>query len=394
MKDPDKIIFINLFKEACEKCFGFPLTAPLSEADCKHFSNDIFSRTGLVIGAKSIKNYSFYVYNAESINSRKENPSTATLDTLARYVLNAPYTDEIRRKNNESHYPYWFQYRSRFSGSISIPKAPPVNLRKLSIGLIAVISIAAGILVIISLIWRNSNENFTDNFNSVLADSLTRRGWMIRSLDTAWWTRRSEKPGHLALFTLKGDNWGNEDNPACIKNLLTRKISSDCFMVEIHLTNFIPFHNWQQAGILLSEDSTFKSKALRLSLSYNDFFGGYMKPPEIIIQVVSSSESGNQSKPEEIAHVLLFSIEKGNEGLVENNLAKSALKIEKKGSKFRFLYTTSSMESFAFKEAVSGTYNIEPKYISLFAIRGWSDTGDNMPAYFDSFSYATISCDK
>jgi hypothetical protein len=50
-------------------------------------------------------------------------------------------------------------------------------------------------------------------------------------------------------------------------------------------------------GILLSEDSTFKSKMLRLSISFNDFFGGYNKPAEIIIQAISSSESEGLRKP-------------------------------------------------------------------------------------------------
>ena len=137
------------------------------------------------------------------------------------------------------------------------------------------------------------------------------RGWVIKSEDSVWWDKRDEKPGHLALFTLKGDNWANSGNKAGIKNLVMRRINSDCFMVETHLTDFIPKENWQQAGILLSEDSTFKGKMLRLSISYNDFFGGYKKPPEIIIQAISSSESGLQSKPEEIGHLSLFNIEHG-----------------------------------------------------------------------------------
>ncbi len=206
--------------------------------------------------------------------------------------------------------------------------------------------------------------------------------------------KRNEKSGHLTLYTIKGDNWANGEKPAEIKNLLMRRITSDCFTTEIHLTNFIPRQNWQQAGILLSEDSTYASKMLRLSISYNDFFGGYEKPPEIIIQIVGSLEDGNRSKPEEIAHISLFSVELGKESLVKVNLANSVLKIEKKGTHFRFLYSTSPMESFAFKEAESGDFNIKPKYVSLFAIEGWADDGGYIPVYFDSFSFEDILCDK
>jgi hypothetical protein len=393
MKDLNRKVFISLFKEACIKCFGFPLTAALSEADCRLFSNELFEHTGLVIGPKSIRNYSQYVLNSNSIQVRKENPSVATLDTLARYVLDAPHTNEVRRQENESHYPYWFQYRSRFSGPRSKQKSPLLKRRNSAIVLLALLIILTGLITIKFLKKGNLNENFTDNYNSVLEDTLRNKGWIIQSVDTLWWNRRNVKSGHLTLYTLRGDNWANSENPAAIRNLSMRRINSACFAAEIHLTNFIPRQNWQQAGILLTEDSTFAGKMLRLSISYNDFFGGYEKPPEIIIQVVGSLE-GDRSKPEEIAHISLFSIEPGKESLVEGNLANSILKIEKKGNHFRFLYATGPMESFALKEAVSGAFNIQPRYISLFAIQGWSDQVSIIPAYFDSFGFVTLTCDQ
>jgi len=50
--------------------------------------NQVFERTGLTIGWKSLKNYSFFVLAGSS--RKQENPSAATLDTMARYVLDAP----------------------------------------------------------------------------------------------------------------------------------------------------------------------------------------------------------------------------------------------------------------------------------------------------------------
>lgn len=124
----NEIVFISLFKEACEKCFGNPLTQPLTETDSKILANTIFEKTGLVIGPKSIKNYSLYILSPD--NYRKENPSDATLDTLARYVLDAPHTDEVYRKKNESHFPYWFRYRNRFSSAGSAPLVHKVSRPK------------------------------------------------------------------------------------------------------------------------------------------------------------------------------------------------------------------------------------------------------------------------
>lgn len=394
MNELDKSIFITLFREACQKAFGFPLSSPLTETDSKLLSNKILESTGLVIGAKSIKNYSFFILNSKSKEARKENPSAATLDTLARYVLDAPYTDELKRKENESHYPYWFQYRNRFSDNM--PRRYVFRWsRKLTVMIcVIVLSAPLGFFLINYFAQNTDKQIFKDNFDSVDADSLRSKGWIVRSEDNVWWNRRNEKPGHLALYTLKGDNWSNSENRATIKNLLMRKINSDCFMVEIHLTGFIPMQNWQQAGILLSEDSAFNGKMLRLSISYNDFFGGYKKPPEVIIQAISSLESGTQSKPEEIGHLTLFSIEPGNEDLVKSNLAVSALKIEKKGKHFRFLYLTGPTEGFAFREAVSGDFDFKPRYVSIFSISGWADNANQIPAYFDSFESVGIPCAK
>jgi transcriptional regulator with XRE-family HTH domain len=390
MMDLNDTVFVNLFREVCQKCFGHPVTEPLSETDSKLLVNNIFEQTGLVIGVKSIKNYSQYIFGR---GGKKENPSIATLDTLARFILNAPYTDEVQRKKNESHHPYWFQYKSGFSNTISKTRKP-VSWKKIAIAVSIVLFPVIAVLLLSDAIQLNSKMHLTEDFNSVNGDSLAIKGWVVKNTDIAYWNRRDKNAGHLSLYTLKGDNWPDVKHTPGIRNLLIRRISSDCFTAEIHLTAFFPKQNWQQAGILLSEDSTFTGKALRLSISYNNFFGGYDKPAEIIIQVVGSSESGNLSKPEEIAHIPLFSIEPGKGDLIADNLFKSALKIEKKDNHYRFLYTNGRMESFAFKEAAGGDYNIRPKYIGLFAMQGFSDTEDPMPVLFDSFSLSDIDCNR
>jgi hypothetical protein len=292
MKDQNESIFISLFHEACLKCFGTPLTEPLSETDSKQLSNAVNETTGLVIGLKSIKNYSLYVLNPSE--TKKENPSIATLDTLARYVLNAPETDELKRKKTEAHHPYWFQYRSRFpqlAGESARQKKPG----KIRFWISAILLLALFVFVTWFLLRDDSPKHFYDAFGFTTPEILYNRGWTVQKPTEPYWENRNEKRDHLSLYTLIGDNWKdmNGRQPAGIKNLLVRKIDADCFSVEIQLSGFIPFQNWQQAGILLSEDSSFSGKALRLTIGYNDFFGGYTKPSEIIIQVVGSSIAGD-----------------------------------------------------------------------------------------------------
>lgn len=59
MNDLDASAFASLFKEAYSKCFGHPMKNAISETEGKVFSGKLFDQTGLVVGAKSIKNYSF-----------------------------------------------------------------------------------------------------------------------------------------------------------------------------------------------------------------------------------------------------------------------------------------------------------------------------------------------
>lgn len=385
MNDLDARAFESLFKAAFTKCFSHPIINPLSETESKLFSNEILDKTGLVIGPKSIKNYSYYILKVP--DSKEENPSVATLDTLARYVTDAPYTDEVKRKNNESHYPYWFRYKDQFYRSVKKPVRTNW-LRPVAI----TFAVLAMIAVFIIFIQRSNPEDvaFIDHFRSVTEDSMVKRGWIVQSKDTVYWNRRAEIPGHLTLFTLKGDNWPDSSVVPGIRNLLIRKISAECFTAEVRLSDFIPRQNWQQAGILLLEDTTFTGKSIRLSIGYNDFFGGFNSKPEIILQAITSL--GKESKPEEIGHQILFKLDSTTSGLVINNLKKTAFRIEKQGKKFRFLFSAAPVENYAFKEALNKEFAIEPRYIALFALRGPVDSAAVVPASFGYFSFVPEKC--
>src|ERR1700722_5032959 len=82
MNDIDHGAFRALFGEACFKCFGHVVDEPLTETESKLLYNKVFEETGLVIGWKSIKNYSFFLLG----DGKPEEPSVATLDTLTPVV--------------------------------------------------------------------------------------------------------------------------------------------------------------------------------------------------------------------------------------------------------------------------------------------------------------------
>lgn len=376
MNQPEFSIFVVLFREVCAKCFGQPLIRPLSEPESRHLSNEIEDRTGLVVGWKSIKNYAAFILIAKP--GKQPNPSVATLDTLARYLCDAPATSEIQRQKSESSYPYWFEFRGRFTPE----KNGPLPARKRPMKQIVIWGGLGIVALLAFLVWLFQNTDYieiAENFQALDEPSLRARGWNLLSEEPAHWNRRDEQPGQLSLFTLKGDNWQTKEEIPLIRNLLVRKIHDDCFNAEVHFSNFVPHENWQQAGLLLLEDTAYIGKSIRLSIAYNDFFGGYAKPGEIIIQAIASYGKSYQNV-EEIIHYPLFVLDKDtSRHIVSNNLKNSAVRIEKQGNTFRFLYAASPVEHFSFKELAAYEFGMEPKYVGIFALKGFVDTASTIP---------------
>lgn len=387
MDNRDFVIFAVLFKDAYQKCFGNVMDGPLTETESKLLCNHILDKTGLSVGWKSVKNYSIFINN--TAGEKQENPSVATMDTLARYVLNAPHTSELQRKNNESHYPYWFLYKEKFKKQIGKKRrVVSVNALYAFLGVILLLALLAAIY---KIAIGAKSVNFTDHFTNLNEQSMLNNGWFVKAKEVAYWNRRSEKPGDLTLFTLNGDSWPDSSSKPIIKNLLVRTIVSDCFTAEVHLEKFIPQEEWQQAGILLMEDTTFTGKTIRLSLAYNDFFGGIKRPKEILIQAITSLGNGF-GKPEEIAHKVIFHPDSaGNNSVLLQNLQNTALRIEKYGSKFRFLYSAGVKKNGAFQEVVTQDIGIKPKYIGLFAIKGFTNSSI-VPVRFKYFRLTGEEC--
>ena len=236
-------------------------------------------------------------------------------------------------------------------------------------------------------------ERFTDEFDDVSRATLAAHGWSVRSLDSAHWTQRGAEPGHLTLFTLEGDNWPQPGREPVIHNLLVRRLPSECFDVDVRLKSFFPQQNWQQAGILLLEDTAFAGRSARMSIGYNDFSGGFPETREVIVQAITSL-GRSAGKPEEVVHRRLFEVEPTTETLVRQNLESSALRIEKRGAHLRLLYSAGPMKNAPFKEVGGTDFDFRPAYVAVFAIKGFVSQSDVVPAYVDAFSQSDLSCSR
>jgi len=411
--ESDPPAFARLFEDAYRKCFSTAFTAPLTESESHRFSVEIAESTGLEIGWKSLKNYSNYLLGR---TTRVENPSIATLDTLARYVAGAARTDEEQRRARERHYPYWVRYReghrnaeprpthegpdeTRPNTDVARdgPQTPPLPRRNRivasTVAGFAVLVVVLAILLVTVRQRDSRSSRFADDFDDVSAAALTQRGWSVRSVDSAHWTQRGAKPGHLTLFTLEGDNWPQPGRVPVIRNLLVRPLSTECFVVDVRLTSFFPRQNWQQAGILLLEDTTFAGRSVRMSLGFNDFSGGFPATREVIVQAITSL--GQQSsKPEEFVHQRLFVVDSTTERLVRDNLESSALRIEKRGGHLRLLSSAGPMKNAPFKEVGRADFDFRPAYVAVFAIKGFVSQSDVSPVYVDAFSQSELACER
>jgi len=386
MQEPDFTIFSQLYRRAYERCFKQALQQPLSETESKLFYQDVLEQTGLTIGWRSLKNYSFYVLGIN--NEKQENPSIATLDTLARYVLHAPYTNEINRKNDEGHHPYWFRYRQQY---IAIGPKTAVNRIKQLWLVLVLFALVIGSLMIIYT-WHNHQQNvsFTDDFHDVTNNGLIANDWQVLNRDDAYWNKRDKKNG-LTLFTLPGDNWPDSNTRPSIKNLVARQLPTGCLSIELQMENFVPASEWQQAGLLLMEDTSLNSPSMRVSLAYNDFFGGYQRPGEVIIQAIASQ--GHGAKPEEFAHVRVLSNDSAAaKPALLNNLKYTALRIEKQKGHYRFLYSGGMDMDAAFKEFAVKDLSFEPHYVAIFALKGRVDKTPVVPVTIKRFMMQSLPC--
>ncbi|HEV2479912.1 MAG TPA: hypothetical protein VGS79_09605 [Puia sp.] len=409
MNEIDLGAFRALFLEAAVRCFGHAVTVPLTETEAKLFYTKIFDATGLVIGWKSIKNYSGFLLAG---SGKPENPSVATLDTLARYVAGAPETTEPERKATAGHYPYWYGYREKWvagrgTASANTAETGGVNAAETGtgtklkrflrgglkgfLGWLIVGGILVGVLVVLVLVMVYSVKapGFRDDFHALSADSLAARGWWVVAPDTVYWNKRATDSGGLTLYTLKGDNWPDAEHAPVIRNLLERRIPCSSFTLEWHFEHFIPHQNWQQAGVLLSEGTGFDAPSLRVSIAYNDYNGVYPRSGMILLQAIVSR---GRAKPEEIVHLpLLYADSIRRNPALTSDLMHTALRIVKEGSRLRILYSDGILANTSFRQIGSYELPVDFRYAGLFALRGFVDSAENMPV---RFSYFSLDCEK
>ena len=134
------------------------------------------------------------------------------------------------------------------------------------------------------------------------------------------------------------------------------------------------------------EDTGLGGASMRVSVAYNDYNGVYPRSGTILVQGIASRGKPGD-KPEEFAHFVILQTDSlKNHPDLYQVLAHSAFRIEKRGDQFRLLYADGISANTSFKEIASYEFRFRPRYVGLFALRGFDDTSAAVPARFTYFS--------
>jgi hypothetical protein len=254
----------------------------------------------------------------------------------------------------------------------------------------------AGLLILLTAVYFQRYlaipNSFTENFNATDEHALATHGWMVWNRNAQAWSKRQQNPGLLTLYTLNGDNWPDSTtaNPH-ISNLLVKELPFECFSAELQLVSFVPGAEWQQAGLLLLKDSSANSPSVRISLAYNDYFGGYHRSKEIVTQAIYNS--GNSVKPEEFLHSPVLMLDSAAKlPILLQNLHHVSLRIEKQGRYYHFLFAGGVHPNAPFKEVSVKDMAFEPHYIGIFAIKGNATKATVIPVLVSGFTLRKLKC--
>ena len=80
--------------------------------------------------------------------------------------------------------------------------------------------------------------------------------------------------------------------------------------------------------------------------------------------------------------------------LILQDMTYLSLRIEKQGKRFRILYADGVNENTSFKEAVSHEFAMRPRWVGLFALRGFVDSAAAIPAQFRLFNLQCDACNR
>jgi hypothetical protein len=113
----------------------------------------------------------------------------------------------------------------------------------------------------------------------------------------------------------------------------------------------------------------------------------------VLVQAVAGYGK-NYKNVEEVKHQTLFSLATDTDRYIAaNNLRHSALRIEKRGRHFRLLFAASQLENFSFRELSVYDFDMKPKFVGIFALKGFVDSAAVMPVAVKFFRLEGLRCE-
>ena len=340
----------------------------------------IKEKTGESISAKSLISY---INAVNGDDPDVINPTNYTLNTLAHlyFLSNPAFLNE--NEGLPSKHTAWLTFKQQLKvddlkQKVNHKKQERPLAKVLGIIIIVAVSVIAGFALLHRAKAQN-NVDFHDDFNDVNLDSLYARGWTLLDPDSTFILKQS-KPGHLTLYTLKGNYWVKANERPYQTNTLIRKIEASNFEVEVKIDSFLPYMEWQQTGLFLYENN----------LNYKN----------TLYFVVAHFNSGdiNISKKFDILYIKNGQVEALFNSpfdlkwpYYENEKIRLYLKIIKNNNTFSFYYKTGD-DYIEWRNIFNKDIEFRAENIGISAFHGQTYfdgtplNADTIPVYYDYFS--------
>lgn len=257
--------------------------------------------------------------------------------------------------------------------STIIPQPRPFPIKWLWRGVALLLFLAVAVA---AWQWFEQPRYWEEPFDDVSVEGLKSRGWEILDYDSVAFSKQL-RPGHLTLYTLRGDYWVVPTDSPKITNLLLRKVDSERFKVSIRLSNFNPAQDYQQAGIMLLDKYKTRTHNIRTTL----VACGTCNPSSQILQIIRREKGAAYEQ-----QYKMRSWPKGSTPPQEAPTYWLQLKFDRGKCTF---YWHGNEEFASFQEFAKMDFDFEPRYIAIAAFRGLRDSSKNLnnseaiPAFFD-----------
>ena len=384
MNPTEFVYFKALLKELTKGNLHIDLQS-ISLKEANLLSQLTKEKTGESISSKSLITY---INAVNGQDPEAINPTNYTLNTLAHlYFLSTPAflnDKEVFLSKNTA----WLTFKQQLKVDDLKQNVKHKKQARPIVKILGIIILVTGVVITGFVLLHKgkaqNNVEFHDDFNVVHLDSLYARGWTLHDPDTTFIHKQS-RPGHLTLYTLKGNYWVKANERPYQTNTLLQKINAKNFEVETKIDSFLPDMDWQQAGIFLINKNSNNINTIYFIVTASDH-NNKRNPGKNYLDIILLQDK---------TATMLWSHGVDLINPMDSSIHNTYLKIKKVDNKYSFYYKRG--ETF---QAWHLMHETELIFKNMFAglsachgqtfVDGSPLIADTLPVFYDYFSMKSL----